>query len=56
MTVFQVSGCNWMHGVVVGGVQQLAHEQSYPTSGPVSTRMGDHLRAGIPSVYVTRST
>ena len=35
-----------------------SHERSYPTSGPVSTWMGDHLWAGItwagiPSPYTT---
>jgi len=30
-----------------------AYERSYPTSGPVSTGVGDRLRAGVPSRYVT---
>ena len=29
------------------------HERSYLTAGPVRTRMGDRLWAGIPSQYVT---
>jgi len=40
----------WWRGVVVSGVR---HERSSRTSGPVSTAMGDRLRAGIPSRYVT---
>ena len=43
---------------LVGGLVQwpasfVAYERSYPTSGPVSTGMGDRLWAGIPSRYVT---
>ena len=38
----------WRRGVVVSVVQR-----SRPTSGPVSTWMGDRLQAGIPSRYVT---
>jgi len=30
-----------------------ACQQSYCTSNPVSTGMGDHLQAGVPSRYVT---
>jgi len=30
-----------------------AHKRSYSTLGPVSTWMGDHLRAAIPLRYVT---
>jgi len=33
--------------------RRSSHERSYPTSGPVSTWMGDRLWAGIPSRYVT---
>jgi len=36
----------WRLGVVVSVVR-------YPTSGPVSTGMGDRLWTGIPSRYVT---
>jgi len=35
------------------GYRHSSHEQSYPTSGPVSTGMGDRLWAGIPSRSVT---
>ena len=56
-----IAGCNvasaamngrfcWRRGVVVSGVR---NERSSRTSGPVSTGMGDRLRAGIPSRYVT---
>jgi len=31
----------------------VRHERSWRTSGPVTTWMGDRLRAGIPSRYVT---
>jgi len=34
-------------------VYNSSHERSYPTSGPVSTGMGDRLWTGIPSRYVT---
>ena len=41
----------------VGGVAQwlaeFVNERSYPTSGPVTTGIGDRLRAGIPSPAVT---
>ena len=40
-----------VHGGVVR--RRSSHERSYPTSGPVSTGMGDRLWAGIPSRYVT---
>jgi len=30
--------------------------QSYSTLSPVSTRMGDHLQAGVPPQYVTKPT
>ena len=36
-----------------GPVSRSSHERSYPTSGPVSTGMGDRLWAGIPSRYLT---
>jgi len=35
------------------GQRRSSHERSYPTSGPVSTGMGDRLWADIPSCYVT---
>ena len=38
-------------GVVVSGVRRMNEVKR--TSGPVSTGMGDRLRAGIPSRYVT---
>ena len=40
-----------VHGVVVSGVHRINEVNA--TSGPVSTWMGDRLRAGIPSRYVT---
>ena len=53
------NACPIMRRGVVASVVSL-HERSYPTSGPVSTGMGDRLWAGIPSRYVsnqpTRST
>ena len=39
----------WRHGVVGSGVRRI----NELTSGPVSTWMGDRLRAAIPSRYVT---
>jgi len=42
----------WRRGVVASVVRRM-NELSYPTSGPVSTGMGDRLWAGIPSRYVT---
>ena len=38
-------------GVVVSGVRRMNEVNS--TSGPVSTGIGDRLRVGIPSRYVT---
>ena len=35
------------------GLRSSSHERSSRTSGPVSTSMGDRLRAGILSRYVT---
>jgi len=34
--------------------RRWAYQRSYSTSSPVSTRMGDRLRAGISPRYVTR--
>jgi len=40
--------------VNVGSWQRrLEYQRSYSTSSPASTAMGDRLRAGIPSRYVT---
>jgi len=41
----------WRRGVVVNVVRRM--NKVTHTSGPVSTGMGDRLRAGIPSRYVT---
>ena len=41
----------WRRGVVVSGVPRM--NEVLRTSGPVSTWMGDLLRVGIPSRYVT---
>jgi len=34
------------------GYRRSSHERSYPTSGPVSTGMGDRLWADIPPLYL----
>jgi len=41
----------WRRGVVVSGVRLVNKVNA--RRGPVSTWMGDRLRAGIPSRYVT---
>jgi len=41
----------WWRSVVAR--RRSSHERSYPTAGPVSTWMSDHLWAGIPLRYVT---
>jgi len=38
------------------GVVVASHERSCSTLSPVSTRMGDRLRAGVPPRYVTKPT
>jgi len=38
---------------LVYGLHTSLDQQSYSTSGAVSTWMGDHLQAGKPSWYVT---
>ena len=48
LSIFFSSPNGWRRGY-----RRLSHERSYPTSGPVSTGMGDRLWAGIPSRYVT---
>jgi len=50
--IYSNSEQTWQRGVVVS-VVRVSYERSYATSGPVSTGMGDHLWAGIPSRYVT---
>jgi len=47
------------HGLCFGQfgiVHHLSHEQSYSPLSPVSTGMGDHLRADKPPRYVTKPT
>ena len=41
-----------LSGVVASGVRRM-NEVNARTAGPVSTWMGDRLRAGIPTRYVT---
>ena len=41
----------WRRGIVVSGVRRMNEVNA--RLGPVSTWMGDRLRVGIPSRYVT---
>ena len=43
-------------GYVKAVWRRTSHERSYCTLSPVSTGMGDRLRASVPPRYVTRPT